>query len=179
MKKRFIFLALAVVGVFWLALFSGCEEETQQAPPPMNIIEQDPTGTMGELSVNVYYRHGFYNDEVSEAPDLTDVHLYASAYDLDHGIPLYRTYLWGGSHTVYFGFLDTAPEYQYYVLAFATINGQDYEAVQRIMITSGAHTNLDIIMEKLETDKQQNALLRKRQIQDSTQNSEPQNKTKQ
>ncbi len=144
MKKLYT-LFFAFLGIILLTL-PACEftKPDPVPPPPMNIITSDATGTLGELTVDIYYRDG---NRTYAAPDFIDVELYASAYDLDHGLPVYTTYTFNHNPTIYFGFLD--PDNEYYVLAYGRIDYADFEAAKRVMIVAGQHTRTELVMEEL------------------------------
>ncbi len=143
MKKiSFYFIFILLFSV----IFNSCNKDEEEfIPPPLPIINEDTTGTLGNLTCNIYYYHG----TVSPAPSKTEVHLYASAFDLDHGFPLYQTWT-GTSNTIYFGYLN--PIFEYYVLAFNRIGSSDYEMVKRVIVYAGMHTEANVTMEKLPTE---------------------------
>jgi len=125
-------------------LFLACDETDEDRPPaPLPIITQDPSGTLGELSVFVFYKE---YDGVKNAPKYIDVQLFASKSDLNDNLPVYKTYTYL-DNSIYFGFLD--PTREFYVLAFGEISYKYYEGVQRVLLYPGLSTTVNITMEEI------------------------------
>lgn len=144
-----LFLFLLLTGFIYLY---GCEKDKNVVPPPpLDIITEDTTGKFGELSVEILYRHGIRDEHISAAPSGTDIMVYASHNDFVDQIPLYKTYTYGPENTIYFGFLNADPLYEYYIEAFARIDFKDYYGSRRVIIQPGKHITSTIIMEKVVT----------------------------
>lgn len=136
------------VSVWMLALLIGfttlvaCEDELMP-PPPLNIVESDATGTKGELTVNVYYRHGLTLGKVSPAPSETWIYVFPSQDAYWNWTPVYQTYTYI-ENSCYFGFL---PPGEYPVETQATINGTEYAGRAAAIVVAQEHFHLDVYME--------------------------------
>lgn len=147
MKNIYIFFLTALL----ITPFAGCEKAKHEdiPPPELQIITEDDTGTLGELTVEVYYEDRY--GQPHPAPSYTDVYLYASYNDWYDNIPFLKTYTYM-DNSIYFGFLD--PIYDFYVYAYVEHDYKEYEASQRVMIYAGKHTTAQVFMEEIVTPPQ-------------------------
>lgn len=143
MKRNIATIIFLIIGFS----FYACDPDNDDndiIPPAQQILLEDTTGTMGDITVDVYYVKNAYSSDLKYAPADTEVHLYLSEYDLDNYLPYYK-FITEQSHTIYMGYL---PKDTYYLLAFARINGSDYEGVAPIIIRQ-RHERVNLTMTKL------------------------------
>lgn len=143
MKK--LIYSFMILAVTISIISAGCKkhETVDPAPPTLNIIKEDTTGTLGKLTIYAYY---VYNHELFAAPSQTDIQLYASSEDLDRGIAMYKTWTYGTNNSINFGYLNPGT---YYILAFTKIGSYDYEGVAAVQVNQGFDRVHDVTMGKL------------------------------
>ncbi len=130
--------------------FSSCKKnDNNDNLPPQEIVTADTSGYTGTLTVNTYYLNDNSNQVVANG---TNVFLYASYNDIitdqsnsSNDLAIYRLTTASDNNVAYFGFINYG---NYYVWAFNTIGGFDYERISIVQVRAQRDEFLNITMLK-------------------------------
>ncbi len=145
MKQAFSSLALFIM-IF--ATFSSCKKNDDNNDiPPQQVVTSDTSGYTGTLTVNTYYLDDNSNQVIANG---TNVFLYASYNDIitdqsneSNDLAIYRLTTASDDNAAYFGYINYG---NYYVWAFNTINGVDYERISIVQVRPKRDELLNITM---------------------------------
>ncbi len=145
MKRVFLFL---LVFSMILTSFLSCKKkDSNEDLPPQEIVTYDTSGYTGVLTVNTYYLDDNSNQIAANG---TNVFLYASYNDIitdqsnsSNDLAIYRLTTATDNNIAYFGYINYG---NYYVWAFNTIGGFDYERISIVQVRPQREELLNITM---------------------------------
>lgn len=146
MKKLIPLEISSLLLILLLIIPVSCDKDEDIVPPPeMGILTEDPSGTLGELNLRLYYMHG-YNNDISSAPTKTEVYLYGSIDAYNAGIPIFSTYTYQDNE-IYFGFLD--PSKDYYIYTYLEHNGVEYDVAAQLVLYEGVYSDYAVTLTEI------------------------------
>ncbi len=145
MKKIGLFLLLIP---FVIATSSSCKKNNDNdALPPQDVVTYDTSGYTGILTVKTYYLDGNNNQVAANG---TNVFLYASYNDIitdqsntSNDLAIYRLTTASDNNVAYFGYINYG---NYYVWAFNTIGGYNYERISIVQVRPQREELLNITL---------------------------------
>jgi len=143
--KRIAFFLLSIPLII---ATSSCKKNNDNNDlPPQEVVTNDTSGYTGTLTVNTYYLDGNNNQVVANG---TNVFLYASYNDIitdqtnsSNDLAIYRLTTASDNNVAYFGYINYG---NYYVWAFNTIGGYDYERISIVQVRPQREEFLNITM---------------------------------
>lgn len=144
--KQIVFFLLFIPLV--IATSSSCKKNNDNNDlPPQEVVTNDTSGYTGTLTVNTYYLD---NNNNQVAANGTNVFLYASYNDIitdqsnaSNDLAIYRLTTASDKNMAYFGYINYG---NYYVWAFNTIGGYDYERISIVQVRPQRDELLNITM---------------------------------
>lgn len=130
-----------------LTTFSSCKKKENEDLPPQEVVTYDTSGYTGILTVNTFYLDGSSNQIAANG---TNVFLYASYNDVitdqsnsSNDLAIYRLTTATDNNVAYFGYINYG---NYYVWAFNTIGGYNYERISIVQVRPQREEFLNITM---------------------------------
>ena len=148
MQNR-IFVFIIIFSMVLTAFISCKKNDETEDIPPQEVVLYDTSGYTGILTVNTYYLNDNNNQVAANG---TNVFLYASYNDIitdqsnsSNDLAIYRLITAVDNNVAYFGYINYG---NYYVWAFNTINGYEYERISIVQVRPQREELLNITMLK-------------------------------